>query len=59
MHYSVRLMLEKCANFEGEDRLQRRNSGCTSKESLFLNFMEAKSLSLIPADLSWHLGILQ
>lgn len=58
MHYSVRLMLEKCDNYEGEDRLQGRNSGCTSKESLFHNSMEAKSLSLIPADLSWRLGIL-
>lgn len=32
-------MLEKCANYEGEDRGQGRNSGCTSKESLFHSSM--------------------
>ena len=41
-------MLEKCANYEGEDRGQGRNSGCTSKESLFHN-------SMGPSPFSWAL----
>ena len=42
MKCGVRPALEKCANYEGEDRRQGKNSGCTSKESLFHNPVRGK-----------------
>lgn len=59
MQGSGRPVLEEYANDEGENRGQGRNSGCISEESLLHSPMEVKSLSLILASLSKHLGILQ
>jgi hypothetical protein len=39
MKYGVGSISENCANYEGEDRGYGRNSGYTSKESLFHNSM--------------------
>lgn len=57
MQYSVGPMLEKCANYEGDDRGQGRNSDCTSKESLFHNSVGVESLYLSLAVLPWYLGL--
>lgn len=48
MKCSVRLLLEKCANYEGEDRGQGKNSGRTLKESLFHNSVGGKVPSAEP-----------
>lgn len=59
MKCSVGPVLEKCADYEGEDRGQGKNPGCTSKASLFHSSMAGEVPSAEPRWPARQLGILR